>query len=78
MFAYEDGFFSACGEVECCALDSGIVPFAVTGKDACGCGDEHADEGCGGGGDRGCGGDCSDEDCDCGMQGEIGDSCGCT
>lgn len=60
MFAYEDGHFPACGEVECCALDSGIVPFAVADKDDCGCG-----------------GDCPDEDCDCGMQGEIGDSCVC-
>ena len=49
-----------CGEVECCALDSGIVPFAVAGKNSCGCHDADAGDGC-----------------DCGMQGEVGDSCIC-
>ena len=44
MFAYEDGNFSMCGEVECCALDSGIVQFAVTAKSSCASCDGHCDE----------------------------------
>lgn len=58
MFAYEDGSVSMCGEVECCALDSGIVQFAVAGRSSCGCLR------------AGSSGDC---DCS-GMQGEVGDS----